>query len=197
MRLTRGALPVLRLTREHLLVFRLTRAVFSEFRLARVFLPVLRLARLSKRDSSRIALAKSISSRPSLAKRDSSRRPLAKRYSGRLQLRRPGDSVISGCGQAGASEADPYVRPRARLRASASALVRHRVKPSSALASSPIKQAPSSPRASRPYVYTAGTRSGRKAFTANNTPTVCTFRHGKPPTVHTNGPFVCTVGTRL
>jgi hypothetical protein len=177
LRLTRGALPVLRLAR----------AVYSEFRLARAILLVFRFARLSKRDSSR----------PSLAKRDSSRRPLAKRYSGRLQLRRPGDSVISGCGQAGASEADPYVRPRARLRASASALVRHRVKPSSALASSPIKQAPSSPRASRPYVYTAGTRSGRKAFTANNTPTVRTFRHGRPPTVYTNGPFVCTVGTRL
>ena len=56
----------------------------------------------------------------------------------------------SGCGHAGASEAGPYVRPRVSL--------------ASGLASSTIK-----PRASQPYVYTVGTRSGRKVYTANYT----------------------------
>ena len=64
------------------------------------------------------------------------------------------------------------------------------------------RQAPSSKhrratRASRPYVYTVGTRLGRKACTANNTPTMRTFCHGRPPTVYTYGQFVYTVGTRL
>ena len=52
------------------------------------------------------------------------------------------------------------------------------------------------PRTSRPYVYTVGTRLGRKVYTANKTPAVRTYRHGRPPAVYTYGPFVYTVGTR-